>query len=593
LYKGNKTNDRNNVSGMPKVVTKTQKQTDLENQIKSIKETGGSENRNRLEELNLSLSKLNGNVVERASYYGATASFDNHNPPFIQPDNIGNTKIFGSTNNIHALATFTEQIGANAGRIWVVYVISPTGATPDSVRVVYSDNGGLSYINHTNIRLGSTDKVNIDDLDIEIIENTSGDKYLWAVYGLRSTGGTGNWFVGGFNLDITNPAISFWVLNWPGATTAKRYYGIRLTSDNATYPSLSFIHIICSFDSTATNGYHIDGQKYVRCVNPYVSTAPTFYYMPTIYYWNNELDANVRTLYSDIAFFKNGSDSVIVSFSGVPDSTWIFFSKSDGNGNAPVAGQSQSGTDITAFKHHARLSTNGNNNGYVVCIFGVKIGGYTNIRYFRTSNFGNFNTYTQSILWGGAARDNYLPDIVGKRNSTTHYFAFGVPGVQDSLHYVKLNPAGTYTEYVRMNSQNFITVSYGPKPGFRFVNGDSCYVVYSEYGPINVWSAAGCSGPVIGIGNNVQTVSEYSLSQNYPNPFNPTTAIHYGISKNGLVKLTVYDILGKEVATLVNEVKTAGNYIVDFNASSLPSGVYFYKLVSGDYTGLKKMILIK
>ena len=59
------------------------------------------------------------------------------------------------------------------------------------------------------------------------------------------------------------------------------------------------------------------------------------------------------------------------------------------------------------------------------------------------------------------------------------------------------------------------------------------------------------------------------------------------------MKLTVYDILGKEVATLVNEVKTAGNYIVDFNASSLPSGVYFYKLVSGDYTGLKKMILIK
>ena len=86
---------------------------------------------------------------------------------------------------------------------------------------------------------------------------------------------------------------------------------------------------------------------------------------------------------------------------------------------------------------------------------------------------------------------------------------------------------------------------------------------------------------------------KYNLSQNYPNPFNPTTKIDYQIPNSGLVILKVYDLLGKEVATLINEVKQAGNYTVTFNASSLPSGTYFYRLEVGDYMDVKKMILLK
>jgi pectinesterase len=85
----------------------------------------------------------------------------------------------------------------------------------------------------------------------------------------------------------------------------------------------------------------------------------------------------------------------------------------------------------------------------------------------------------------------------------------------------------------------------------------------------------------------------FSLNQNYPNPFNPSTAISYRLSAVSQTTLKVYDILGREVATLVNEVQQAGNYKINFNAGNLPSGVYFYKLQAGNFNETKKMLLIK
>jgi len=87
--------------------------------------------------------------------------------------------------------------------------------------------------------------------------------------------------------------------------------------------------------------------------------------------------------------------------------------------------------------------------------------------------------------------------------------------------------------------------------------------------------------------------TDYSLSQNFPNPFNPSTVISYQISAFSKVILKVFDVLGREVATLVNEEKSAGSYTVELNASKLASGVYFYKLIAGEFSSTKKMILMK
>ena len=92
----------------------------------------------------------------------------------------------------------------------------------------------------------------------------------------------------------------------------------------------------------------------------------------------------------------------------------------------------------------------------------------------------------------------------------------------------------------------------------------------------------------------------YSLAQNYPNPFNPSTIINFSIPESGLVALKVFNILGQEVAELVNEVKSAGNYEVQFNTTSpqtigrqLSSGIYIYRLQVGSFFDSKKMLLVK
>ncbi|HSW56635.1 MAG TPA: PQQ-binding-like beta-propeller repeat protein [Ignavibacteriaceae bacterium] len=88
-------------------------------------------------------------------------------------------------------------------------------------------------------------------------------------------------------------------------------------------------------------------------------------------------------------------------------------------------------------------------------------------------------------------------------------------------------------------------------------------------------------------------ITEFILEQNYPNPFNPSTKIDYSIAENSFVSLKVYDILGNEVAELVNEYKSLGEYQIEFNAAELPSGIYLYTLVSGNYISTKKLILLK
>lgn len=114
-----------------------------------------------------------------------------------------------------------------------------------------------------------------------------------------------------------------------------------------------------------------------------------------------------------------------------------------------------------------------------------------------------------------------------------------------------------------------------------------------DVGTLNAWCVVvSYSCPTGGI-QTAEIPNHYSLAQNYPNPFNPSTTIKFGMPKGENVKLVIYDMLGREVKVLLDEFRNAGTYEVNFDASSLASGAYFYKLVTPNFTQIKKMLLVK
>jgi photosystem II stability/assembly factor-like uncharacterized protein len=98
---------------------------------------------------------------------------------------------------------------------------------------------------------------------------------------------------------------------------------------------------------------------------------------------------------------------------------------------------------------------------------------------------------------------------------------------------------------------------------------------------------------ITGVDKSDGVIAEFSFSQNYPNPFNPNTVIKFTISELRFTTLKIYDVLGREIATLVNEEKPAGKYEVEFNGSALTSGIYFYRIQAGNYTETRKMVLLR
>ncbi|NOS86766.1 MAG: T9SS type A sorting domain-containing protein [Ignavibacteria bacterium] len=114
-----------------------------------------------------------------------------------------------------------------------------------------------------------------------------------------------------------------------------------------------------------------------------------------------------------------------------------------------------------------------------------------------------------------------------------------------------------------------------------------------DSGVLKAWCIQVTYQVLVGGIQTIEIPNYYSLAQNYPNPFNPTTSIKYSVPKTVNVSLKIYDLLGKEVATLVNETKQPGFHTADFNASNLASGIYFYRIDAGEFTSVKKMMLVK
>ena len=169
---------------------------------------------------------------------------------------------------------------------------------------------------------------------------------------------------------------------------------------------------------------------------------------------------------------------------------------------------------------------------------------------------------------------------------TDSQYGWAVGGANEGIRILRTSNGGESWE---LQSQ--------PIPYGNIFYFESVYMFNSQKGFV-----VGDSGVILTTSNggvtevkDIQSIepNKFELYQNYPNPFNPTTKIGFRISDFGLVTLKVYDMLGKRVATLINEVKSAGEYNVEFNGSNLSSGIYFYRLQAGRFSETKKLILLK
>jgi len=493
-YMGNNTADPNDLSGLPEARIITPEEINLMTEVKRVKQADDPSQLNRLLDLESQLEALNPNSVSKPSeYYGGVVGKPFEGGNTFSPEEIGNVEIYNSgSSQISAIATATEQRGTTAGRIWTALAWRTT-ADHDTIRIYYSDDGGVNWTWYGWGHLGGTDRLNRDDMDMEIIENDTGEKYIWIVYGYRNNAGTGEWRTGGLIFQTPTFTGGFFALSWPGVDPGERYYGLRITSDNELYLNSPFVYMVASFDSV-NGAIHDNSQKTVRCTSPY-TTTPTFSYKTDRFFYHT--GGASETLHSDIAYFQhNGADSIIVSYSNVPTNTRIFFAKSNitngpgGNGSGGIGG-----TNPTLHKQYGRLASNGNDNGRIVCVFRENDSPWK-IRYFRTTNWGNFKSMINGGPLANTPSTSFQPDIVGVRGATTSYISFNVNSSPDSVHFIKV--ALGYTKLSeRMNSVTSVSGVQGPKPGFRYADGDSCFVIYAPNGPFDVWAAAGCSGPPV------------------------------------------------------------------------------------------------
>lgn len=214
----------------------------------------------------------------------------------------------------------------------------------------------------------------------------------------------------------------------------------------------------------------------------------------------------------------------------------------------------------------------------------------------NSTNGGAYLTIDGGTSW--IRRSTGIPNVAAvnirtvliRPGSTTEFYA-GVDNTATAGVYRTLDAGLTWVVFNGGSMTNLCIVR---ALVFRTVPDSTLFAGVSAIAPgvhEYTWIPVGVHDP----GTTVP--SEYSLNQNYPNPFNPATIISFGLPKESFVSLKVYDVSGREVQTLINENRRAGNYSYSFDASStsggLPSGVYFYKIIASGFSDTKKMILLK
>lgn len=504
-------------------------------------------------------------------------------------------------NNKSVAAAIVPPGAPNAGRIWVVCTQN-SYTTNDTMLYYFSDNGGASWTQYiswyyenypVNYRAG--------ELDLECVVDST-NVWLITVAAFRNQSERTLCNFARLKTDSTYELVAS-TFSFPGFDIpTNMYYNPRLTSDNISYPNSSvYLYFTCSFDSAYGNNQHGMSNKFALITGATTNQISIYLTQPSGsgFYWTGSNYPPTVYWYPDIAYYRTSSSSTTDRiFTSVNQNVLfnnIYLAWSDDYG-ATIAGNMVINETVPT-------------KGAVLASSGLNTATDMMLLYLRQSGPSDWDVASQWTTTGGTTTGSWTSIFLD--NSAN--FARGYPditaviGTGDRFKAAyNEDSSGTRAFYAGWNGTTWSSPSrlsvngsdcdtvYGKvKAVYLPGTGDDCLALWSGYGGTGLFASTACQS-TIGISNNNNEVPKtYALQQNYPNPFNPVTVIKYSIPQTSAVKLIVYNITGRAVKTLVNLVMNAGNYEVNFDASNIASGVYFYKFEARSFVETRKMMLIK
>lgn len=266
-------------------------------------------------------------------------------------------------------------------------------------------------------------------------------------------------------------------------------------------------------------------------------------------------------------FLIHNNDNLIVSH-GITDSDWYII-KSTNNGSDWETIYTSYGVSIDYLVYH-------NNR-----IYGVGQSGHMSPNGLFISSDSNGSTWEEKIISGLPLKGLELSDSRLITYSTSFDFVY-------ATYFFECSPVGVvFPNIGSIHNKTILSLSYAnAEIGYAISNNDLLYTTDSS----KTWSNEIITSIT---DDEIKLVNGYKLDQNYPNPFNPVTTISFTILNESIVRLTVYNVLGQKVKSLLNELMLPGKHSVEFDANNLSTSIYFYRIESGDHAQTKKMILLK
>lgn len=497
-----------------------------------------------------------------------------------------------------------------------IYAVVVNQFPPFKVSIFKSVNNGLNF----NLFFTFSPSIisqhypESNQIDLEVISR--GDSsYLYGVIGLWLDSSKGMYFKIRNDGDLFSSSI-FTSAKRIGSGQGNGSVSPRITSDNAMFTLAPYIYITYTLDSLRGTGNKWMKTKMIRISNPFAPVPTLTSVNPpgsfnNAYFYNAPNQPDSAFMQTDICCVGTGDSSFVVTTTlmrGANTFAGTNFYMTNSTSFGSIISSSYSVNDIKLLEIPRIASPGYGTRSVMMGAMRLYGGGDWDTYYYKSNNINrNYGGFTTSGFVDGsidttvgfdlAARyrsfDNYLFAINNKKTGSGAAQAYGT--ILGNLY-----KAGAFTGLYPANPPSF-PVQYAdnyPSATFRFVNNDSCFIGYggvlSSGSPFRDYGVTGgCSGAFIGIENNSLNVTGFQLSQNYPNPFNPSTKIYFAVLKNSFVNVKVFDVLGREVAELVNDVVTAGEHNVVFNGAAFHSGVYYYKMEANGFSETKKMLLVK